>query len=212
MEIERKFDPKKFAKLNDPRRLEYLNPEIIWEKVAIGDPAVLIDIGAGTGFFSLLFCRKMKQGKVYACDIADELLAWMNDNLPAESKDCVIPVKMEESSVPLPDNMADLVYMINLHHELEEPLKILEESGRLLKEGGKLMIIDWKKEDSPEGPPSEIRVPEETIEDQMLASGFSNVTKHAVLPYHNFLVCERNLNGCWPHGPIFMVRFHPTPQ
>ena len=98
---------------------------------------------------------------------------------------------MEESSVPLPDNMADLVYMINLHHELEEPLRILEESRRLLKEGGKLMIIDWKKEDTPEGPPIEIRVTEETIEDQMLASGFANVAKHEVLPYHNFLVCQK---------------------
>ena len=86
MGVERKFDPKNFAKLNDPRKLEYLNPEIIWEKVAIEDPAVLIDIGAGTGFFAVLFCKKMKQGKVYACDISDELLAWMKDNLPCRVK------------------------------------------------------------------------------------------------------------------------------
>jgi len=191
MGVEKKFDPKKLAKLNDPRRLEYLNPELIWEKVAIENPAVLIDIGAGTGFFALLFGRKMQKGKVYACDISDELLAWMNDNLPAESKGIVIPVKMEESSVPLPDSVADLVYMINLHHELEEPLRILAESRRLLKEGGKLMIIDWKREETPEGPPLEIRVAEETIEDQMLASGFANIKKHAVLPYHHFLICEK---------------------
>ena len=191
MGVEKKFDPKKLAKLNDSRRLEYLNPEILWEKVAIENPALLIDIGAGTGFFALLFCKKMKKGKVYACDISDELLAWMNDNFPAESKGIVIPLKMAESSVPLPDNTADLVYMINLHHELEEPLRILEESRRLLKKGGKLMIIDWKREKTPEGPPLEIRVPEETIEDQMVASGFANIKKHAVLPYHNFLVCEK---------------------
>ena len=30
MGVEKKFDPKKLAKLNDPQRLEYLNPEIIW--------------------------------------------------------------------------------------------------------------------------------------------------------------------------------------
>lgn len=189
---EKKFDPKKLAKLNDPRRLEYLNPEIIWGKVAIENPEVLIDIGAGTGFFALLFSRKMKKGRVYACDISDELLAWMNDNLPAESKGIVIPVKMEEASVPLPDGTADLVYMINLHHELDEPLKILEESHRLLKKGGKLMILDWKKEETPEGPPLDIRVTEETIEDQMRACGFLNVTKHAVLPYHHFLTGQKN--------------------
>ena len=59
MSVGKKFDPGKLAKLNDPRRLEYLDPEIIWEKVAIENPAVLIDIGAGTGFFAILFNRKM---------------------------------------------------------------------------------------------------------------------------------------------------------
>ena len=118
----RKFDPKKLAKLNDPVRLQYLNPEIIWEKADIEKPSVLIDIGAGTGFFALRFSRKIINGKVYACDISEEMIGWMENDLPAESKGIVIPVKMEEISVPLRDGTADLVYMINLHHELEDPI------------------------------------------------------------------------------------------
>ena len=187
----KKFDPKKLAKLNDPKRLEYLNADIIWEKADLKNPSVLIDIGAGTGFFALLFSEKMKKGKVYACDISDEMLSWMEDNLPSESKGRVIPVKMEESSVPLPDAMADLVYMINLHHEFEEPLRILEEALRLLTRGGKLLILDWKKEQTPEGPPLEIRVTEEAIESQMRKAGFRGIIKYAVLPYHYFLVGEK---------------------
>ncbi|HUO77107.1 MAG TPA: class I SAM-dependent methyltransferase, partial [Thermodesulfovibrionales bacterium] len=163
----KKFDPRKLDKLNDPKRLEYLNPDLIWEKAALKDPSILIDIGAGTGFFALLFSKKMKKGKVYACDISDEMLLWLEDNLPSESKGRVIPVRMEESSVPLSEDMADLVYMINLHHELEQPQKILREALRLLRRGGKLLIIDWKKEQTPEGPPLEIRVTEEAIESQM---------------------------------------------
>ena len=191
MNDSKKFDPAKLAKLNDPKRLAYLIPHVIWGKAALANPKVLIDIGAGTGLFALLFSKKMKKGKVYACDISDKMLAWMDDNLPIESKGIVIPIKMEESSIPLPDDSADLVYMINLHHELEEPLKILEESRRLLKNGGKLMIIDWKKEETPEGPPLEIRVAEVTIESQMRKSGFSNINKYADLPYHHFLVGEK---------------------
>ena len=188
MSESRKFDPKKLAKLNDPKRLKYLNPDLIWEKAGIKNPSVLIDIGAGTGFFSLLFSMKMKKGKVYACDISDEMLSWMGENLSPKSKGRVIPVKMEESSVPLPDEMADLVYMINLHHELEQPQRILGEARRLLMGRGKLLIIDWKKERTPEGPPLEIRVTEEVIESQMLKAGFRGIMKHAVLPYHHFLV------------------------
>lgn len=193
MDADKKFDPKKLAKLNDPGRLEYLNPEIIWEKVELKDPAVLIDIGAGTGFFALLFSKKLKEGKVYACDISKEMLEWMANNLPVESKGIVIPVKMEESSVPLPDSTADFVYMINIHHELEDPIRVIKESLRLLKGGGRLMIIDWKKEITPEGPPIELRVAEETIEHQMLTCGFSNIRKHDLLPYHHFLIGEKRL-------------------
>ena len=187
----KKFDPKKLAKLNDPKRLEYLNHDLIWEKAGLKDPSVAIDIGAGTGFFALLFSKKMKRGKLYACDISDEMLSWMKSNLPLESKGRVIPVKMEEGSVALPDDMADLVYMIDLHHELEEPLRVIRESRRLLKKGGKLLIIDWKKEQTPEGPPLEIRVTEETIESQMLKAGFRDIMKHTVLPYHYLLVGEK---------------------
>jgi len=187
----KKFDPKMLAKLNDPKRLEYLNPDVIWEKAGLNSPQVLIDIGAGTGFFALLFSKKMGKGKIYACDISEEMLAWMNNNLPLESKRIVIPVKMEENSVPLSDGTADLVYMINLHHELEEPLRVLKESHRLIRKGGKLMIIDWKKEETPEGPPLGLRVTELTIESQMRKSFFSNISKYAVLPYHHFLLGEK---------------------
>ena len=191
MSESKKFDPKKLDKLNDPKRLEYLNPDLIWEKAALKDPSILIDIGAGTGFFALRFSEKMKRGKVYACDISDEMLSWMEDNLPPESKGRVIPVKMEESSVPLSDDMADLVYMINLHHELEQPQKVLREALRLLRRGGKLLIIDWKKEQTPEGPPVEIRVTKKTIESQMRRSGFANFNAYPILPYHHFLIGEK---------------------
>lgn len=191
MSNSRKFDPGKLAKLNDPRRIEYLNPDIIWGKTSLVNADVLIDIGAGTGFFAMFFSRKMENGKVYACDISEEMIAWMNDNIPAELRGIVIPVKMEENSVPLADGIADLVYMINLHHELEQPSRILREGHRLLKKGGKLMIIDWKKEETPEGPPIQIRITEETIVSQMLASDFSSVNKYDLLPYHNFLIGEK---------------------
>jgi ubiquinone/menaquinone biosynthesis C-methylase UbiE len=188
MSESRKFDPAKLAKLNDPKRLEILNPELIWTKADLKDPDILVDIGAGTGFFALPFSRKVRKGKVYACDISEEMISWMKNNLPPESQGVVIPLKMEESSVPLPDGIADLVYMINLHHELEDPVAAIKEALRLLKSGGKLIIIDWKKEETPNGPPLTIRLTEETIESQMLACGFTNIRKHAVLPYHSFLV------------------------
>lgn len=184
---EKKFDPAKLQKLNDPKRLQYLNPDIIWKALDPGAPGVLVDIGAGTGVFAALFAKKMAHGKVYACDISDVMISWMKENLPAELKEDIIPLKMEESSVPLPEGIADVVYMINLHHELEEPEKIITESHRLLKPGGKLMIVDWKKEETPEGPPLSIRIAEDEIAGQLTKAGFSSVEMHRVLKFHSFV-------------------------
>ncbi len=187
----KKFDPKKLEKLNDPQRLTYMNPDVVWNALNLMNPQVLVDIGAGTGFFSVLFSDRIRDGKVYSCDISDVMIEWMKENLPQKYGDKIIPLKIEESAVPLPDAMADLVYMINLHHELEEPERIISESFRLLRHGGKLMIIDWKKEETPQGPPLSIRVEEETIISQMKQGRFSSIASHKMLPYHNFVVGEK---------------------
>jgi ubiquinone/menaquinone biosynthesis C-methylase UbiE len=188
---EKKFDPAKLHKLNDPGRLEYLDPALIWETLALSSPHVLVDIGAGTGFFAGPFAKRLAGGTVYACDISDVMIEWMKDNVLPATGDAVVPVKMEESRVPLPDGIADLVYMINLHHELEEPGKIIAEARRMLKEGGTLAIIDWKKEETPEGPPLSIRVTEENIRRQMAEGGFSDVAAHRVLKFHSFVTGKK---------------------
>ena len=187
----KKFDPAKLAKLNDPKRLTIMSPDLLWDTLGLSDPKVIVDIGAGTGFFAVPFSKKMRQGTVYACDISDVMLDWMKENLPADLKDSVVPLKMEETNVPLPDGIADLVYMINLHHELDSPKDIIAECHRLLKKGGMLMIIDWKKEEMEGGPPLSIRVTEEDIRSDMHEDGFTSITAHAVLPYHNFVVGEK---------------------
>ncbi len=187
---EKKFDPKKLDKLNNPDRLMDLPPEFIWSRIDITDPDVLVDIGAGTGFFALRFLNFTDKGKIFACDISDTMIQWMNDNLCRENHS-IIPLKMSESSVPLEDGIADLVYMINLHHELEQPEGILKESFRLLKENGKIFIADWKKQDMDQGPPLKLRYLPEQVKAQLIGAGFKNVMIYTELPKHFLLVASK---------------------
>jgi len=190
---EKKFNPKKLEKLNNPERLLDESPDYIWEKLGLENPKVLIDIGAGTGFFSRQFLDRItdkKEGKVYACDISIVMINWMKDNI-LEDYPNIFPVKMEESIVPLENNLANLVYMMNLHHELEKPDKILKESLRLLKKGGKIFITDWKKEDMPQGPPTEIRCLPEDVSKELQHAGFKNIQVHNGMPKHFFVVAEK---------------------
>lgn len=191
MKEDRKFDPRSIDKLNDPARFEREDPEIIWRELALADPRVVVDIGAGTGFFAVPFGRKLASGRMYACDLQEEMLAWMREHLPADVRDRVILVRMEESRVPLDDGIADLVYMINVHHELEDVAAIMGESYRLLKRGGTVMVIDWRKGETPTGPPQEIRVSEDAIVADIAAAGFKDITRHPVLPYHSFVIGKK---------------------
>jgi ubiquinone/menaquinone biosynthesis C-methylase UbiE len=191
MKESRKFDPKSIDKLNNPQRFTRENPDVIWTELGLVDPRVLVEIGAGTGFFAIPFARKLEGGTVFACDVQDEMLAWLLENLPADLRSRIHLVHMEETKVPLGDGIADLVYMINLHHELEDRDAIMKESQRLLRTGGTVMVVDWKKGETPSGPPQEIRIPEEEIVADMARAGFEQVKRHPVLPYHNFVTAKR---------------------
>lgn len=183
---DKKFDPKKLHKLNDPQRLKDIPPDYIWHRLNMEKADILVEIGAGTAFFSIAFLQHAKPSKIYACDVSEIMIDWIKTNVVPKYPD-IIPVKTEENSIPLDDQIADLVFMIALHHELDNPTLILEESYRLLKPAGNILIVDWKKKDMPEGPPVEIRYLPEQVSKQMVDSGFKDVTVVDELPKH-FLV------------------------
>lgn len=188
--MEKKFDPKKLKKLNDPDRLKDIPPHEIWEKLEMEGAGVLVDIGAGTGFFSIPFQKLTENGCVYACDISDTMVQWMQENI-CTNHPRIHPVKMEEARVPLQDKLADLVFMINLHHELEEPEKLLQESFRLLRDSGKIFIVDWKKKQMAQGPPLSIRVFPESVEQQLSGAGFRQIKTHEHWEKHFLMVGQK---------------------
>ncbi|MBU2644416.1 class I SAM-dependent methyltransferase [bacterium] len=183
----KKFDPKKINKLNDPNRLQLQPPDKIWKTLQLTNPSILVDIGAGTGFFAMPFCDMMAGGRVFACDSSDIMIDWMTDNLPAKYRDRVIPIKSDENHCLLEDDLADLVYMINLHHELDDPVRMLGEAVRILKKGGTLMVIDWEAVEMPMGPPLRIRIPAAVIAEQFKQAGLADVTDRGGLTHHSFI-------------------------
>jgi len=183
---EKKFDPQKLQKLNNPQRLKDIPPDYVWEKLNMQHPDVIVEIGAGTGFFSTAFLQKSASAAIYACDLSDIMVDWVKENV-APQYPHIIPLKTEEHAVPLDDGTADLVYMINVHHELEDPALTLEEAHRIAKPDGKIFIVDWKKEDMPEGPPTAIRYRPERVEEQLRAARFAHIEIYNGLKKH-FLV------------------------
>jgi len=184
--MEKKFDLRKLSSLDDPNRKKDLSPNFIWNKIGVKDPKIVVDIGAGTGFFAKEFIQKMKHGKIYALDISDTMIDHMKKRLSIY-KDRIVIQKTEESKISLADDSVDVVYMILLYHELDNRLQSLKEASRILRKGGKIAIIDWKKEELEHGPPVSVKVEKAEIEDDLKVSGFSEISSYP-LKFHNFLV------------------------
>ncbi len=191
-----KFDTAKLERLNDPARFETIPPARLWD--ALGDPSdvtTIVEIGAGTGLFAAAFAGFIPHGIVYAADTEDVMLEWMRLNRPEVGARRIIPVKSMESHVPLEDGIADVVYMVNLHHELAEPDAMYAEARRLVRVGGTLLVADWAATETPKGPPLAVRVTADELVEFLQRAGLDDVIVHQdALPWHSLVTGRRTGN------------------
>jgi ubiquinone/menaquinone biosynthesis C-methylase UbiE len=186
-----KFDPARARRLDDPERLSLLSPETMWQAAGIESPRVIVDIGAGTGLITSAFARLAPEATVYAADISDEMLDWVRSHLAPDLSGRVVPIKSEETRVPLQDGAADLVTMVTVFHELSDAPATLREALRLLAKGGRLLVVDWAKEAAPRGPSLAARVDASEIVQQVAEAGLDQVESHDVLPGFSVITATR---------------------
>jgi SAM-dependent methyltransferase len=188
-----KFDVRKLERLNDEGRFETLIPEAMWG--ALGDPLprTIIEIGSGPGLFAARFAAMAPDATVYAVDTEPVMLEWMRANRNEVADGRIVPVLADETSIPLEDGIADLVTMINLHHELAEPAETYAEAFRLVAAGGQVLVVDWARSETPHGPPLAVRASAETLEALLRDAGFVDVRVHDGLPWHSMLTATKGL-------------------
>ncbi|MGL5616819.1 MAG: class I SAM-dependent methyltransferase [Sarcina sp.] len=140
-----KFDVKKFEKLNNPKRLEMINLTEILKELNLPENPTLVDIGAGTGLFSEEFLNLLPTASLYALDISELMINYINEHRVPKFNSRLKALLMEESKTPIENNTADLVFTIMVHHELDDSNALLKDIKRILKSDGKLLICDWKE-------------------------------------------------------------------
>jgi ubiquinone/menaquinone biosynthesis C-methylase UbiE len=187
-------DPERYAKsFDDPARDGWQMPSRVIETLALSPNASVADIGAGTGYFSLRLAKAVPRGTVYAVDIERSMLEHIRKRAMAEGLSNVIAVQANDARANLPKPV-DLAIVVDTYHHLPNRPVYFRELMKSLTSGGRVAIIDFRK-DSPEGPPPEFRFEPDQIIGEMKQAGYRLDGRHDFLPRQHFLVFRAETAG-----------------
>jgi ubiquinone/menaquinone biosynthesis C-methylase UbiE len=180
-----KFDAKKAEILDSADRRKLLNPDSILGKAGLSRDTVFADLGCGSGYFAIPASLIVK--KVFAIDVQEEMLDIIREKIRMGKLTNIETLLSKESSIPLPDNSVDVLFMANVFHELDDRGAILKEAKRIISRG-RLIIIDWKKMEMEMGPPIEERLSEDEVVSICEDGGFRILERLDAGQYNYMLV------------------------
>ena len=181
------MDPARIERLRSPERLAYFDPAKIWQVLNPGQNSTVLDIGAGVGYVTLPFAKNYPSAKIYGCDILEGMVGLLARDATDRGLANLETILMQPNCVPLPDGIADVIVMAQLHHELDEPEALMAECHRLLNSSGTVAVVDWTDEDNGRSPANGRRVPEATIWSHLSGAGFKDLGSHQVYEFHQFI-------------------------
>jgi ubiquinone/menaquinone biosynthesis C-methylase UbiE len=183
-------DPKAYvALLEDPARDGYQKPDEVLRALALRPGEAVADIGSGSGYFTVRLAGGVGTGgRVYAVDVDPEMVRHLNRRLRDSGLDNVRSVLADLDDPLLPDASVDRFFICDTWHHIGDQAKYLGLMKKMLRPGGQVVMIDFKKEETPMGPPLGMRIAREDLLRQMQAAGFILAAEHTFLPYQYFLV------------------------
>ena len=106
--------------------------------------AILLDIGSGSGHFALKVSEFLSDGKLICVDLSDSMFDRLNELILKHSKENILfPLKCPASTLSIANQSIDLVFSNALLHELKNPQQTLDETFRVLKDGGSCIFTDF---------------------------------------------------------------------
>ncbi|MBX6392557.1 MAG: class I SAM-dependent methyltransferase [Burkholderiales bacterium] len=178
---------------DNPDRDTWQKPEEVIRALELKPDAAVADIGAGTGYFAVRLARAVPNGRVYAVDVEQEMVAYLEKRARHEGLSNLQPVPAEPDDARLPEPV-DLVLMVNTYHHIEDREEYFARLAKLLKPGGRLAIIDFRP-DAPIGPPKRVRIEAEKVIEELQEAGYTLSTRHDFLPHQYFLILTPKPDG-----------------
>lgn len=180
-----KFDPSTVNPHESADRLSWNNPVEIVSAVEIPAGARVAEIGCGTGWFTFELENAVRpRGMVYALDMQPAMLQILE--MRRQNWERILTLPCGENDFELDDGEVDIVFHANTLHEVNNPEAHLKEAHRVLKNGGRLIVIEWHwmAEESHPGPHNSRRLEADAVRKLVEQAGFTVTETQDVGPYH----------------------------
>jgi ubiquinone/menaquinone biosynthesis C-methylase UbiE len=146
----------------------------------------IIDIGAGTGYFEFKITEPST--KIIAADADDRFIKYLDERILKEKSINIVSRKAEYETPPVNQNEADIVYMIDVYHHIENRKEYFMAVKKGLKPNGEMVIVDFKKGDFDKGPPNEMKIHPQVVIDEMKLAGFNLVAQDTTTLKYQYLL------------------------
>jgi ubiquinone/menaquinone biosynthesis C-methylase UbiE len=190
---DRLFPPQDLGLLELPDRDEWQKPDQIMDALGIADGAVVADIGAGAGWFTIRLARRVgPNGMVFAQDVQTQMLEAIRRRVAREGLRNVSTRLGADSTPNLPPRALDAILVVDVYPEVEDRVTLLRNLAASLKPGGRIGVVNYKPGRGGPGPaPGEgVRVESSSVETDAQAASL-RVLAREYLPYQYLLVLGR---------------------
>ncbi len=165
----------------------------VFKKVDLQEGMSVGDLGCGNlGYYAVLASKIVgKPGIVYALDILKSALESVTSRIKQMGIENIRTVWSNLEIVgaaKIADQSLDVAYLHNVLFQSQKDDLVVKEAARLLKPGGKLMVIDWKKTGAPFGPPVSDRISPEDVKNFAQSAGLRLSDEFDAGPYHFGLI------------------------
>ena len=175
--------------------MKFLDPEKVLHAVELDKNMIVADLGSGNGFFTVPAARIIgEQGQVWAVDILEEALGNLISLARMEGRNNILTQQCDldaPQSCNIPELTCDLVIVGKVLAQMKNPQNLANEAYRILKTGGKLLVVEWKKQSSVLGPSLDQRISLEDAKKLFIAQAFKFGGDIETDKYHYGLIFEK---------------------
>ena len=191
-EIAQVMGPGGIEWLDRPEREEEEHPAKVLDSLNLRPGDVVADLGAGSGYFTFRIAPKVgKTGKVLAIEIQEAMLVTLRARAAAMKATNVEVVRCSEIDPHLPVSGVNLVLFVDVYHELTYPFEVMTKVREALKTGGRVVFVEYRKEDPAVRIKEVHKMSVEQLEREMNAIGLVYVRTVETLPLQHIVIFEK---------------------